>query len=389
MLFLLLFAFTPIASRTLVPGKVFDRFVTIWLENEDFKTSSRNPKIKELASQGISLTQYYGLTHPSQPNYIASIGGDYFGLNHDDTIRIPKNVSTVVDLLDTKNIDWKGYFEDIPGPGFMGPQSSRENGNQFDYVRKHNPFVSYDSINRNGSRLARVQSFRDFDRDLEKKNLPQYIHISPNMLHDGHDSSTEFGINWTVSFLKPLLSDSYFMNRTLILLTYDESRTTQIPNHITSILLGGAVSKDLQGTTDDTLYTHYSILSTLENNWDLPCLGRYDTGANVFSLVASQTKFINKTPTDKSMVNNSLSYPGYLNRDPPKFLPIPPPNLYLTGAGGKGVEENIKRVWKSTRKSETPYDGSGTLYDGGNGKSSSGQPVYRPPASNSDLKEAT
>lgn len=65
------------------------------------------------------------------------MAGDHFGLNHDDYVDIPHNVSTVVDLLDTKNIDWRGYFEGLPGPGFMGAGSTDDGGAEWDYVRKH------------------------------------------------------------------------------------------------------------------------------------------------------------------------------------------------------------------------------------------------------------
>lgn len=65
------------------------------------------------------------------------MAGDYFGLNNDGYIEIPHNVSTVVDLLDSKNIDWRGYFEGLPGPGFMGEGSTDDEGEEWDYVRKH------------------------------------------------------------------------------------------------------------------------------------------------------------------------------------------------------------------------------------------------------------
>jgi hypothetical protein len=42
---------------------------------------------------------------------------------------------------------------------------------------------------------------------------------------------------------------------------------------------GTAIPLNLRGTTDDTLYTHYSAISTVEANWNLKSLGRQDTNA--------------------------------------------------------------------------------------------------------------
>jgi acid phosphatase len=49
----------------------------------------------------------------------------------------------------------------------------------------------------------------------------------------------------------------------------------QLIQPMASILPRRAVPLDLKVTTDDTFYAHYSILSILENNWDLPNFGRY------------------------------------------------------------------------------------------------------------------
>ncbi|TAQ88202.1 hypothetical protein B7494_g3472 [Chlorociboria aeruginascens] len=375
MLALLLFA--AFATSTFVPGKAFDHFFTIWLENQDFSKVSQNTDIEALTKQGILLTSYYGLTHPSQPNYIASVGGDYFGLDHDGFVRIPQNVSTLVDLFDGQDIEWKGYFEGVPGPGYMGAGSTGSSGG-WDYVRKHNPFISYDSINLNGTRLAQLQSFSDFSNDLSANTLPQYAHFSPDMLNDGHNTSLSYAVNWTSSFLTPLLLNPTFMNKTLILLTYDESETYSEPNKIVSLLLGDAIPSNLKGTSDDTLYTHYSILSTLENNWNLPNLGRYDVGANVFQFMASNTGYKNHAPSNLANVDNSLSYAGFLNsNNVTKYNDIPVPNLQLIGAGGKAVEAGIQEDWAEGAAQLSPYDGSGDLVDG-----ELNPPVYKAQAAN-------
>ncbi len=104
----------------------------------DFSKVIINQDLLDLRQNGILQTRYYAHTHPSQPNYLAAVGGDYFGLNHDDWVRIPENVSTVVDLLESKQVSWAGYFEDLPGPGYMamGSDGKTHNGG-WDYVRKH------------------------------------------------------------------------------------------------------------------------------------------------------------------------------------------------------------------------------------------------------------
>lgn len=199
--------------------------------------------------------------------------------------------------------------------------------------------------------------------------------MSPNMLNDGHNTTLDFAATWTKSFLTPLLSNDAFMKDTLILLTYDESETYTLPNRIVSVLLGGAIPKELKGTIDDTFYTHYSILSTLENNWNLPNLGRYDVGANVFKVVADKTGYKNqKVDPIKEKVDLSVSYPGFLNLKDVKELP--PPNLRLVGAGGIGVDMGILEQWKDSHLMDSPYDGGWKVFD------VHSPPVYKPQVPN-------
>lgn len=49
-----------------------------------------------LAKQGILLDQYYALTHPSEPNYVATVGGDFWGMHDDDFYNIPTKSALVL-----------------------------------------------------------------------------------------------------------------------------------------------------------------------------------------------------------------------------------------------------------------------------------------------------
>lgn len=86
---------------------------------------------------GILLSNYFALTHPSEPNYVASVGGEYFGINNDDLNKLPANISSVADLLEDKGISWGEYQEDMPYTGFTGFDYPNQETKANDYVRKH------------------------------------------------------------------------------------------------------------------------------------------------------------------------------------------------------------------------------------------------------------
>lgn len=330
-----------------VNGKVFNRFTQIWIENTDFNDAATSTAFVQLAKQGILLTQYYALTHPSEPNYVASIGGDFFGMGDDDLYNIPANISTVVDLLEAKNITWASYQENMPSDGFLGFNFTQPNYLNTSappytyYVRKHNPHVIFDSITSVSSRLQRIRNFNDFAADLNASAIPQWNFVTPNLVNDAHDTDIDFASNWLNFWLVPLLDNPAFNdNKTLIVLTFDENETYGINNRIYTLLLGGAVPEKLRGTTDSTYYTHYSTLSTVEANWGLGSLGRGDTNktmSNVFSFVADVTKYKNVNVSGSAIpfTNATGDIPGPLN--PEFYVPFPAPNVNASGAGGGPV----------------------------------------------------
>ncbi|KAE9380679.1 phosphoesterase-domain-containing protein [Stipitochalara longipes BDJ] len=264
-----------------VKGKTFDRFVSIWFENQDFDIAAADPSLKWIASQGITLTNYKAITHPSQPNYVAAVGGGTHWVWEDWTFRIDKSVKTIADLLEDAGVSWSVYEEDMPYSGFEGDWVNQQNGANM-YVRKHNPFMSYDSVTSNTDRLAKCKNFTMFYSDLEADTLPQWMFITPNMTNNGHDTSVTVAGAFAKEFLTPLLSNQNFMKNTLIQLTFDESENYFNDNKVFTVLSGDVIPETLKGTVNDTAFNHYSILATAEKNWGLANLGEGDVGAAAF-----------------------------------------------------------------------------------------------------------
>lgn len=174
--------------------------------------------------------------------------------------------------------------------------------------------------------------------------------VTPNMTSDGHDTSVTVAGVWLRTFLAPLLKNKNFMDNTLVLITFDENETYTIQNKVFSILIGDAVPKKLVGTTDNSFYNHYSEIATVEANWNLHTLGRFDVGANVFDFVAAKTKDQVKkwTGTPLNQYYFNASYAGIFNAVAGKWSPQPVPDL-VSLCNGRTVLPAIKKYWQGKK----------------------------------------
>ncbi len=158
----------------------------IMLENHSKSTvigDANAPYITSLASDYGEAANYYGVTHPSLPNYVAAISGSNWFVNDDN----PANRfdhTNLVDQLESHGKSWAAYMESMPSAGYLGDNYPSD-GTAL-YASKHNPFVLFDDIRGDASRLAKIKPYTDFAGDLATGNVPDFVWISPNQCHDMH-----------------------------------------------------------------------------------------------------------------------------------------------------------------------------------------------------------
>ena len=273
-------------NQNFVKGKWFDRIVITVFENDDQKRVLKVPQFADLLKYGVFLNNYFGVTHPSQPNYMAFTAGEIkvgsiIGISdakHD--LQGP----TVVDLLETRNISWASFAEHYPGHCFFG--------NKGRYVSKHNPLISFHSIRDVPRRCANMMSDLDLDKKLDefvrtgKPTIPQYVYYLPDDYNDGHWKGSHFAGRYLPSLLKKFQHPAFHKDglRTLFVVMFDESNPWKPfplwgwyarPNLVYSVLFGDAI-RGREGSLDNTRYDHYSLLKTVEDNWELGDLKKFD-----------------------------------------------------------------------------------------------------------------
>ena len=248
----------------------FNHVVIVVLENEDGAVAMQNSDLAAFAHTGAYLSNYWAITHPSYPNYLALAFGTTFGVTSDAQAYF--NAPSLANLLDAKKLTWKNYV--VGGLPENCPPDTSWPTTTYDYVWEAE--LSSDYVRANAAYCAsHVVNYTQLAIDLANNALPNYVFISPGFLDSGHKTGTAYAANWFKTTIEPLFTNPNFMNNTLVVLTFDESGPSQ-PNNVYAVLYGSMVKP---GVTSNENLTHYSLLRMVEDNFGLGGLGQNDRSA--------------------------------------------------------------------------------------------------------------
>jgi acid phosphatase len=241
------------------PAHVSVRHVVIViLENKNADSAKAQPFMRWMANDGAYLAQYYALTHPSQPNYIAMVSGSTAGVAGDGNVTLDR-------AHIGRFVTWKTYAEDYPEGGC---HTEKQIGR---YVRKHNPFISFADV-ANHDACRNIVPFNHFSADFASGTLPQLSLVIPNLDDDAHDQPVRFADDWLTKNFKPLIANPDVWSDTLLIVTFDEDQKKWVVggdgNRVYTALWGGAVMPHT--VISDVLYDHYDLLRTIEEIFHVP-----------------------------------------------------------------------------------------------------------------------
>ena len=299
----------------------YRHIIEIIMENTSYGTIIGNPlapRINMLANKYGLAANYFGVTHPSEPNYLANIAGDYFGIQDDNqfyctptmaatdpncagtTVDHTISALTLADQLTAKGLTWKGYFQNLPpmpppgqlvttGPNANGPYTYKwPDSTVALYASKHNPFLNFTGTQ---GALANMVPDTQLFADLAENTLPNFGLVVPDQCHDMHGTGTCSDTNDLIStgdtYVGNLVdaimaSEAWGHGRNAVVITWDEDDYSDqgLPGtgccgadpgggHVVTIVI---TSRGDHHVVDGTAYNHYSLLRTIEAAFGLPPL---------------------------------------------------------------------------------------------------------------------
>lgn len=231
-----------------------DHIVIVVEENKHFTQIIGNPDvpfINSLAKQGTLFTQSYGVTHPSQPNYLALFSGSTHGITS-NVCPLELKGDNLASRLLAKGLRFASYSESMPGAGF-------EDCAYGAYQRKHNPAANWKDL------AALNLPFSAIPTDYSR--LPAVALVIPDQLNDMHDGSIARGDAWLSEKIGPYAQWAMKHN-SLLIVTWDEDDGSA-DNRVATLFYGPMVK---QGSSAQRI-NHYNILRTIEEMFALSYLG--------------------------------------------------------------------------------------------------------------------
>jgi hypothetical protein len=244
-----------LAAPSPVPS--FRHVVVIVFENKERSELVGNqeaPTFAHLARGGATLPRYYGVSHPSLPNYIALVSGSTQGITT-DCVDCEVSAPSLATSIAAAGKSWKTYAEGLPFPGSTAEYPGL-------YAKTHDPFIYFRGLDK-----RKIVPFGQLLPDLAARRLPDFSLIVPNVCNDMHSCPISVGDQWLSDLITPLL----LLPRTAVFVIFDEgSSDLRGGGMVPAFVVGTAVRP---GTTYRRVTGHYGVLRTIEDAWNLPRLG--------------------------------------------------------------------------------------------------------------------
>ena len=199
-------------------------------------------------------TNYFAISHPSLPNYVALTSGGAQGISDDSgPSSHPLNVPSI--------------FSQLPGGQSRSLQESMPSNclksDSGQYVLHHNPMAYYTNL---GSDCGSFDVPFGGSPDLSAA----FTFITPNAVHDMLDGTVAQGDSFLSSYVPTLMATpQYQAGNTAIFITWDEDENSGANNKVATIV----VSPYTSAVKVSTAFNHYSLLRTAEDLLGLPALG--------------------------------------------------------------------------------------------------------------------
>ncbi len=346
-------------NATLSSSSAFQYIVTILMENNGLCdvtpsvvsscsfSSIPAPYLTTLAQTYGFSTHYTAVDHPSEPNYVALFGGSTFGYTSDGYCCFQLNAPNLVDRLEAAGLTWKAFAEDASGSGtcnFMPPRAG-----------DHYPFIGFSDM-KTSARCADMLTTTspldpEFAGALNGATLPNYVWLTPNDTDNMHSSSVAVGDAYLATLVPLILSSRMFTTqKAALFIVFDEGNDFCPTGNSNSDCVvaewsGPAVKKAYSSSTS---YNHYSYLSTLEANWNLPSLTSNDASAT------PMTEFFGTSPPptlsasftyspSSPQTGQTVSFTGSVSGGTPPYS-----YSWSFGDGSTGMGSSPQHTYSST-----------------------------------------
>jgi acid phosphatase len=229
-------------------------------ENKLFSRIIGNPEapyLNSLASRGAVFTNFFALSHPSQPNYLALFSGSTQGVttNTSPAPGSPFSAPNLATGLAGAGLTFAGYCEGLPAAGSLEPV--HEN-----YRRRHNPWSNFSNVSPSSN-----LPYTAFPTPDRYASLPTVSFVIPDLTHNMHSGTIAAGDEWLRINLDPYIQWAA-ANNSLFILTFDESDSLET-NQIPTLMVGPMVKP---GSYPEPA-NHLHLLRTIEDLYGLAYAG--------------------------------------------------------------------------------------------------------------------